>query len=58
MKRYQKPEIEMTSFEVEDIITISGIFDLIASTTEVMIDGESVDATNYGSKPFSIFDVK
>ncbi|MBR2452763.1 MAG: hypothetical protein IKB32_01790 [Clostridia bacterium] len=58
MKRYEKPEIEMTAFDIEDVITVSGILDFISPNTEVTVDGEKVTATDFGSQSFSIFDVK
>lgn len=48
-KIYEKPEIKVTEFQTEDILQTSG---MMSPTTK--IDG--VEATDLGSKSFSIFD--
>ncbi|MBO4941320.1 MAG: hypothetical protein J6D15_03870 [Clostridia bacterium] len=54
MKRYERPEIELVSFDVEDIITTSA--DIFADPkTVVEAAGYSYEAKDFGTQPFSIF---
>ena len=54
MKRYERPEIELISFDVEDIITTSA--DIFADPkTVVEVAGYKYDATDFGTESFSIF---
>ncbi len=53
MKRYERPEIELVSFDVEDIITTSA--NLFMPKTEIEVEGVKISATDFDAQPFSIF---
>ena len=53
MKRYERPEIELVAFDVEDIITTSA--DIFSPQTEIEVEGVKLQATDFDAQPFSIF---
>lgn len=53
MKRYERPEIELVAFDVEDIITTSA--DIFSPQTEIDVEGVKLQATDFGTERFSIF---
>lgn len=52
MKKYIKPEVEITKFDVEDIVMTSAI----TPQQTIEVDGVIIDAVGYDAQPFSIFD--
>ena len=54
MKRYETPKIELTRFDIEDIITTSA--DLFVPKTAGEVAGEKIEATDFGTQAFSIFE--
>ncbi|MBO4941296.1 MAG: hypothetical protein J6D15_03745 [Clostridia bacterium] len=57
MKKYEKPEVEMTSFSVSDIITTSAV-DVFEPETVVEVAGVEIEAKDFGTQAFSIFEVE
>lgn len=55
MKRYERPEIELVSFDIEDIITTSATDIFADPKTMVEAAGYSYEAKDFGKQPFSIF---
>lgn len=57
MKAYIKPEIEIRVFEVEDILTTSGVIGgdpTVARSLKTSVNGN--EGSDYGSQEVSVFD--
>jgi len=55
MRKYIAPEIEIARFDAEDIITTSAV-SLFIPKTEVEVAGNTYEASDFGTQPFSIFE--
>lgn len=51
MKKYTKPEMEITKFDVEDVVMTSST----EPKSSMNIGGETVNFVDYGTQDFSIF---
>lgn len=54
MRKYNKPEIEITAFDVEDIVMASSS----EPKSSMNIGGTVVEFSDYGASDFSIFEDK
>lgn len=52
MREYTKPEIEITEFDIEDIVMASSG----GPQTSIFVGGEEIQVESYGAQDFSIFD--
>lgn len=54
MRKYIKPEVEITAFDVEDVVMTSSVFN--EPQNSMNIEGNTVLFSDYGAQDFSIFE--